>query len=76
MKWAIYNLKTNRRYIPKAWATRAEAEFELWLVLDIYPEGHKWRRRLGVAPWKRKVPTSKSLEQCGCVGPLHVGQEG
>jgi predicted DNA-binding ribbon-helix-helix protein len=50
------------RYIPRDWATEAEARRELVALLRPYPRGHEWRRRLSVqfaeAPQpRRRTPT-------------------
>ncbi len=50
--WAVFDL--GHRYVPKAWATKREAEAILWDLLRHYPANSVWRTRLTVGPWKAR----------------------
>ncbi len=47
---------TGRRYIPRSFASIAEAARELADLLRPYPAAHPWRKRLSIAPrWSTKA---------------------
>jgi hypothetical protein len=46
--WVIYDLEARHRYIPRVWPSKAAADAELSDLLQPYPAGDEWRRRLVV----------------------------
>jgi len=53
---------TGRPYVPKTWATQAEAEYECGELLRYSVPGDEWNGRLVVQEWLHKI--SKTTWTC------------
>lgn len=46
MKFIIWDSKKKTEYVPRQWAKRREAEYELYMLLIPYGPDDPWRKRL------------------------------
>lgn len=74
--WGIWDLEDGRLYIQRTYRTKSEAEQILRDLLQPYPHGHEWRRRLGVKAYNLQLGTKGDPSTQPEESLVHHGSEG